>query len=198
MAARFFPVHASAAVVGVGLTGPVPAWIGPIRQGAGADPAEDLVEVGVADQECVVLGVDWSVVVGEVQGDVVVDLYHQERAVRDRLVQAQDLGQERRRLMLVADGHDGVVQLDGHGTPLITTLAPSSESAPRTIPGTSRSSRSATATSPAGRGRGGPWPGPAPGARSGASAARPAMPQPMRRVAARPRGRCAPPADLAP
>ena len=63
------------------------------------------------------LGVDRAVVVGEVQRDVVVDLYHQERAVRCRLVQAQDLGKERRRLTLVADGHDGVVQLDSHGNP---------------------------------------------------------------------------------
>ncbi len=49
-----------------------------------ADALEDLVELDLTDQERVVLWVHWAVVVGEVEGDVVVDLHDQERPVARR------------------------------------------------------------------------------------------------------------------
>src|SRR5215203_5226083 len=70
--ARILPVHAPAAVVGVELTGPAPAWIGPVRQVPPLDAPEDLVKLGLGDQERVVLGVDRAVIVGEVEGDLIV------------------------------------------------------------------------------------------------------------------------------
>jgi len=98
----------------VDLTRPVPLGVGPVRQAAGPDPTEDLVELGLGDQERVVLRVDRPMVVSEIEGDVVVDLHDQERAVGCRPVEAQDLGEERRGRMLVTHRHDGVVEVDGH------------------------------------------------------------------------------------
>src|SRR6266566_4822204 len=114
VAAGVLPVHAPAAVVGVELARPPLARIRPVRQFAGTDPAEDLVEVGFGHQEGVVLRADGTVIVGEVQGDVVAGPHDQERPKRLRVAEPEDLGQEARRLMLVPDSHDGVVQLDTH------------------------------------------------------------------------------------
>ena len=60
------------------LARPVFAGVGPVRQSADPDPAEDLVEVGFGDQERVVLRADRAVVIGEVQGDAVAGLHGQE------------------------------------------------------------------------------------------------------------------------
>ena len=50
------------------------------------------IELILADQERIVLGIHRPVVVGEVQGDVVVDLHDQERPVGRGRPDPQDLG----------------------------------------------------------------------------------------------------------
>src|SRR4029450_7951863 len=67
VAARLLPVDPAAAVVGVDLARPPPAGVGAVGQPALPDAAEDLVELVLADQERIVLGVRRPVVVGEVQ-----------------------------------------------------------------------------------------------------------------------------------
>jgi hypothetical protein len=62
-----------------------------------ADAAEDLIEVGLAHLERVVLRVDRAVVIGEVEGNVIIGLHDQERPIRDGVIEAEDLGQEPRR-----------------------------------------------------------------------------------------------------
>jgi hypothetical protein len=86
----------------------------PVDQPTFADTTEDLVEPVLVDQERIVLGMHRAVVVGEVEGHVVVDLDDQEGAERHRSTHGEDLGKECRRLALVSHRHDRVVQLDPH------------------------------------------------------------------------------------
>src|SRR6266480_121261 len=115
MAVGVVPVQAAAAVFGVDLAGLLVERVGPEVQPAGLDAAEDLVELGLSDQEGVVGRDGVAVVVGEVEAHVVGRLEHQERAVGRGLWQAEDVGEEAGGLLLVADPDDGVVELDGHG-----------------------------------------------------------------------------------
>jgi hypothetical protein len=54
MTAGILPVQAPAAVVGIDLTRPTSARVGPVRQPPIPDPAKDLVEVGFGNQSLVV------------------------------------------------------------------------------------------------------------------------------------------------
>jgi hypothetical protein len=108
-------VDAAPAVAGVDLAGIVPVGIGPVGEPPLLDAPEDLVELALADEEGVVLGGDVAVTVDEVEGDVVVDLHPEEGAEGLGLGEAEDLGHEGGRDLLVAGGDDGVIQLNGHG-----------------------------------------------------------------------------------
>src|SRR5688500_18540948 len=70
VAAGVLPVDAATPVVVVDLAGPAAARVGPVGQLPFPDAPEDLVELVLADQESVVLGVHRAAVVGEVEGDV--------------------------------------------------------------------------------------------------------------------------------
>jgi hypothetical protein len=111
---RVLPVDAAAAVVGVDLTRVLLEGIGPVRQPARPDPAEDLVELLLGDEERVVPGRHHGVV-EEVQRDLVGQLDDGERAEVHRWRQPEELGQEGGRGVPVVRGDDGVVELDGHG-----------------------------------------------------------------------------------
>src|SRR5262249_9097132 len=87
-------VDAASAVIVVDLPPPLPAGIGPVRAPALGDPAEDDVEVFLADQERIVLGSDVAVGLGEVEGHAVVRSDDEEMAEPRRGGQAQYLGQE--------------------------------------------------------------------------------------------------------
>src|SRR5512142_3095409 len=100
------------------------ARVCPIRQVSVMDPAEDLIELGFADQERVVLRMGRAMVVGEVEGHVVAELHDKERPVRGRLLQPEEVDQELRELLLVAYSDDGVVQPNGHRNFLGTRGAP--------------------------------------------------------------------------
>src|SRR5581483_7286829 len=114
-------VAAPAAVPGVELAGDVVVGVGPVGHVPGPDAAEDLVELPLADEEGVVLVEDLAVaVVDEVECDVVVDDDAEERAEGLRLAEAQDLGQERGRDLLVPGVDDRVVELDGHAAVLLS------------------------------------------------------------------------------
>ena len=94
--------------------------VGPIVEAALLNPPEDLVELLLAHQESVVLRFGLVVRVAEVERDVVRDFDGEEvRAERHRLRQTEDLGEEVRRLALVAHVDDGVVELDGHGASIM-------------------------------------------------------------------------------
>ena len=84
MPARVIEIHASAAVVGIDLARLVVARVGPKRQGLPLDPAEDRVELVLADEEAVVLRDDLIVGIKEVECDVVLDSDREERAPRRR------------------------------------------------------------------------------------------------------------------
>ena len=78
--------------------------------------AEYLVELSLADEECVVLWIRRAVVVGEIERDIVVNLHDEKRTERCGFGEAEDLGQESGRLLLVPDADDRMVQLDAHQT----------------------------------------------------------------------------------
>jgi ABC transporter DrrB family efflux protein len=109
-----FEVQAAAAVAVVDGLALGPARIGPVGQVPLPDAVVGGVELDLADQERVVLRGDRAGGLGEIEGDVVVRLDHQEVAEAGRRGQAEDLGQERRRAFLVPARDDGVVQLDAH------------------------------------------------------------------------------------
>src|SRR5688500_9310063 len=112
---RVVPVEAASTVVGVDLAlGPMER-VGPEGEPALDDPGLDLVELVLAHHERIMLRMDLAVVVGVIHRYAVVDLDDDERPVRRRLRQPQDLDEELRRRVLVGARDDGVVELDGHG-----------------------------------------------------------------------------------
>jgi hypothetical protein len=107
------PVEPAAAVPGVDLLCHPAFGIGPVREPAVEDPAVDLVEGGVVDEERVVLRVHRAL--QEVQGDVVRHLHHGERPEGRRGREPEDAGEEGRRDLPVGAVHDRVVELHRHG-----------------------------------------------------------------------------------
>jgi sirohydrochlorin cobaltochelatase len=67
VAVGILPVDPSAAVVGVDLAGPPSPGVRPVREPAPPDPPEDRIEVGLVDEERVVLRDDGAVIVGIVE-----------------------------------------------------------------------------------------------------------------------------------
>jgi hypothetical protein len=125
------PVDPAAAVVMVDLAGLVVARVGPVRQSARADAAEDGVEFGFADEERVVLPVHLAAHAHEVEGDPVVDLDPEERPERNGSRHSQDLREEARRCARVAGRYDGVIELDGHGATSMAGVGPVCTVGPR-------------------------------------------------------------------
>jgi len=104
----------TAAVVAVDLALLTMHRIRPVLQAARLHPAEDLIELGLAHQERVVLDLDLLVGIEEGERDLVGDLDIEERAERPGPRQVEDLGEELGGSPLVPRVHDGVVQLDRH------------------------------------------------------------------------------------
>src|SRR5437899_1366458 len=107
-------VHATTTVVAVDLPRPAESRVGPVVEPALRDPAEDLVELVFTDEERVVLRRDLAVDVVKVERHAVARLDDAERPERRRLRQPEDLGEERRRPLLVPAPDDGVVELHAH------------------------------------------------------------------------------------
>jgi hypothetical protein len=103
-----------AAVVGVDPAGAALAGVSPVFEALCADAFEDLVELVFANQECVVLEGNLAIGLVEVERDIVVKRDHEERSEAARGWKAEDLGKERRRLLLVAAPDDGVIELPAH------------------------------------------------------------------------------------
>ena len=114
--ARLLPVHTAPTVVCVELAWPPFERVSPVRQPSGSDTAEDLVKLRLADEEGVVLWIRRAVVVGEIERDIVVDLDDEKGTERRGFGQAEELGQEGGRFLLVPDTDDRMVQLDAHQT----------------------------------------------------------------------------------
>jgi hypothetical protein len=90
--------------------------VGPVGEVARADAAEDLVELGLAHQEGVVLHLDLHALgVEKVERHLVVHLHAEEGPEGHRFGPPEELGEELGGGTRVAGVHDGVVQLDGHG-----------------------------------------------------------------------------------
>src|SRR5215213_576701 len=115
--AGVLPVDAAAAVIGIDLALGTSERVRPVDHAAFADSTKNLVEPVLVDEERIVLRVHRTMVVSEVQRDVVVDVHDQERAVGLRLSYSENLGQKSRGLLLVAHRYDRVVQLDCHRHP---------------------------------------------------------------------------------
>jgi hypothetical protein len=114
--AGLLPIHTAPTVVCVELSWPPFERVSPIRQPSRSDAAEDLVELSLADEEGVVLWIRRTVVVGEIERDIVVDLHDEKGTERRGFGEAEDLGQEGGRFLLVPDADDRMVQLDAHQT----------------------------------------------------------------------------------
>jgi hypothetical protein len=80
----------------------------------GPTPREDRVELGLADQERVVLDLDFLVGLEEVERHLVRGLHTEKRPERHRWTEAEYLREEFGRGALVVGVNDRVVELDGH------------------------------------------------------------------------------------
>src|SRR4029453_14602433 len=102
--------------------------VGPVLDPPLADAAVHVVEIVLTDQEGVVRGCDLAVRVVEIERHAVVEVDDVERSPGLRFGPAEHLGEERRRLLLVAAPDDRVVQLRAHtvmlGAPRVTAVRP--------------------------------------------------------------------------
>ena len=94
------------------------------------DAAEDRIEVVVADEERVVLRSDLRVGLVVIERDAVAGLDHEEGPEPGGSRQTEDLREERRRGLLVAAPHDGVVELHAHA---VVQSFPSTVSSTRSL-----------------------------------------------------------------
>src|SRR3990170_5121924 len=95
--ARVLEVHAAPAEVGVDLALLLPARVGPVGEAARLDAAEDLVELGLADEKGVVLRLELLVGAQDRQRHPVRGVDVEERAEGLRASEAEHLGVEGRR-----------------------------------------------------------------------------------------------------
>src|SRR6185295_3076290 len=121
VAARVPEVDAASAVVAVDLAFLLSPRIGPVLHPALLQAAEDLVELRVAHEKRVVLGLDFHAVgVEERERYLVLHLDVEKRTERARLAQAEDLGEEAGGAVRVFRVHDGVVELDRHANEILS------------------------------------------------------------------------------
>src|SRR5258708_32620993 len=104
MPARVFEVHAAPAEVGIDLALLFSGRICPIREPALLDAAEDLVELGLAHEEGVVLRLEGVLRFEEGEGHLVASLDIEERAEGHGFAQAEEAWVELGRRALVARG----------------------------------------------------------------------------------------------
>src|SRR5205809_5713704 len=102
MAIRVLEIDAVAAVVPADFAGALSIGIGPVLEPSIPDAGEDLVELFFANQEGVVLGGNLSVVIVEVDGNVVAERDDKHRPERRGIRQAEDFSEKGCRLLLVA------------------------------------------------------------------------------------------------
>src|SRR5262245_15953853 len=111
-----FEVDAAAAVVVVDLSGALLERIRPVPEPSLADAPEDAVEIILPDEEGVVLRSDVAVLgLQEGERDAVGGVGDEKWPEGLGRRQAEHVGQESRRPVLVATPDDRVVQLDAHG-----------------------------------------------------------------------------------
>ena len=84
-----------------------------VRDALGLDPSENLVELLFADVERLVMGLK-AIAVLEVEPERLVHSHWREVAPGALVGEAEEVSEERRRLLLVLHGHDGVVEYNGH------------------------------------------------------------------------------------
>src|SRR5258705_1419168 len=127
MTVGILEVEATAAPAGVDLAVCVAVRLAPVGKCLGLHPAEDGLELLVADVKREVEtqtvprrsgGIAPRVrIVGEVEGEALVDLHLGEVAATRLHPQAEDLGKEAGRGRLVLGGHDRVIQSNRHDPP---------------------------------------------------------------------------------
>src|SRR6266542_5803187 len=127
MTVRVLEVEATAAASGIDLAVGMAIRLAAVGERLGLDPAENVFELLVADVKREVQaqtaprlvgritpGVG---VVGEVEGEGLIDLHLGEVAAARLDLQAEDLGEETGRGHLVLGGHNRVIQSNGHDPP---------------------------------------------------------------------------------
>src|SRR5579885_3071569 len=114
MSVGVFEIGAAAVVPVVDLIAPPLVGIGPIGQAALLDAGEDLVELGLAHQERIMLRLDLPAGIDEIQGQFVADRDQGKGTEEDRRREAEDLAQEQGRGLPVAGRHDRMIELGCH------------------------------------------------------------------------------------
>src|SRR5262245_30462416 len=111
MSVRILEVHAASAEVVIDRAGLALRGIGPVREPARANAAEDRVELGLADQKRVVIRLDLLLALHEVEAHAVVGGDHGEVAEARRSRKSENLAQKLRGARGVTGVHDRVVEL---------------------------------------------------------------------------------------
>src|SRR5213593_1345663 len=127
MAAGILEVEATAAPAGVDLAVGVAVRLAPVGKRLRFHPAEYRLELLVTDvkREMETEAAPWRPtgiaprvrVIGEVEGEALVDLHLGEVATARLHLEAEDLGKEPGRGSFVLGGYDGVIQSNRHGAP---------------------------------------------------------------------------------
>src|ERR1700722_6419676 len=117
MAVGVRKVHTATPIVAIDLTRPAHGRVGPVLHLTLRDATEDLVEFILGNKKRVVLGLHGGIGLVKVERDVVGSADDEEGPEARRRAEAQDLGQEGRRRLLVATPHDGVVEPYRHHGP---------------------------------------------------------------------------------
>ena len=114
VAVRILKVKATAAVSRVELAGMALPWIGPVGEMAFLDAMPDPIELALADEECIVLRVDFAGRIDVVERHLVVELYADKRPEGHGSRQFEEVRKKCSRGSLVMRCDDGVVELDCH------------------------------------------------------------------------------------
>src|SRR4051794_12982632 len=109
MAVGVLEVYAAAAVVLADFARASSVGIGPVLEALITDAREDLVELFFANQEGVVLGGNLTVVIVEVDRNVIVEWHDKHRSEGCSAWQAEDFSEKGCRLLLFAAPNDRVI-----------------------------------------------------------------------------------------
>lgn len=107
-------VQPAATIVAVDFAGTALAGVGPVLESPPSDASKDMVKVLFAYQEGIVLRVNFGIGLVKVERDIIVELDDQEWSKSAGSGQAQDIGEEYCRHLLIAAPDDGVIKLNAH------------------------------------------------------------------------------------
>src|SRR5580693_8150686 len=123
VAVRVGKVDPASTVIMIDLARATTPRISPVLDSLLPDTGDDGIEIRLGNQESIVLRLDGSVGVREIERHAVVEFDHFKRAEPNRRPSPQYRGQETGGLAPVRRVHDGVIELSAHGIRRSSTVS---------------------------------------------------------------------------